>query len=742
MSKKHTTSKPTSFADLRSTVRAYQGFADTRQFSRKHNYSSFWMGGGDDRFYGFDSAWSAGGGKYIEDMSKMIRLVNYRRAITNFVKIVTGQDIPVKWLGSESHTDGKSITLTTKIKDDNFDVVVGLALHEASHIKLSDFEYLASLAVNPIFDEWYRLYPTCTQNMQLVPYFKGFFNWIEDRRIDHFIFSTSPGYKAYYHKMYDHYFNDKMIAKAFLSKEFRKVNPKSYELHIVNMINPLFRPNALPGLEEITKIIDLPNISRMTSTDDAFATTVQVFNVLLPILEAAAIQKGSSQEEMPQQLQDMLEDILGAGGGDTQFENNPETTDDADELLDLDNAALAAIDKALTAQRDFTNGSQDIKESSKLNKKLAQKLENLANETVDVMATGDGLHTKINTVIVRLDDRSTTSNLHKCITEFQAADRISVKRGVFKDFVEKHPMLHEVLRADKFVHQYTQTDDYWTDHLNRCFDPQRDRDLAAVRQGLTMGALLGKQLRIHSEARERIDTRLHTGKIDSRRIAHAGYGMETIFQQKSVDAYKNANIHISLDASGSMDGEKWTATIQMAVAIAKAATYSRNINVQISLRGTHGSDALLSMVYDSRTCDLNHLAAVMSAAQAGSLTPEGLCYEAMIKSKLLIPGTPTLDSYLLNISDGQPSCDNYEGNEAVEHTRRQVTAIRGLNIKVISFFISTGDITQITQRFQNDLSGTRFRRMYGSDASVVDPQSVMSIAKALNKSFLSAKVTV
>ena len=75
-----------------------------------------------------------------------MKLAGYRRAIGNFVRIVTGQPIPVRFTTQgDSYTDGKSVTISASLKDKDFDPAVGLALHEGSHIKLTDFETLKTL---------------------------------------------------------------------------------------------------------------------------------------------------------------------------------------------------------------------------------------------------------------------------------------------------------------------------------------------------------------------------------------------------------------------------------------------------------------------------------------------------------------------------------------------------------------------------------------------------------------------
>jgi hypothetical protein len=98
------------------------------------NYSSFWMGDSMESHYSI----------FDNDESKpsvdIIALSSYRRAISNFVSILTGDSsIKVNYTTSgDSYTDGKTVTISSKMDDKLYDSTVGLALHEGSHIKLSN----------------------------------------------------------------------------------------------------------------------------------------------------------------------------------------------------------------------------------------------------------------------------------------------------------------------------------------------------------------------------------------------------------------------------------------------------------------------------------------------------------------------------------------------------------------------------------------------------------------------------
>ena len=67
---------------------------------------------------------------------------------------------------------------------------------------------------------------------QVVGHLKNMLNYVEDRRIDYYVFTTSPGYKGYYHSMYDKYFYSKIIDKALQSTEHTDEVIESYMFRI------------------------------------------------------------------------------------------------------------------------------------------------------------------------------------------------------------------------------------------------------------------------------------------------------------------------------------------------------------------------------------------------------------------------------------------------------------------------------------------------------------------------------
>ena len=248
--------------------------------NKGNNYSSFWMG---------EDFGSRKTSIFDEDVEvtkpklDLVALSGYRRAISNFVTIVTGDsNIKVTFNSNDqSYTDGKSVVIGAKLDDKLFDPSVGLALHEGSHIKLSDFDFLRNLEMNVPQEYFDRGYKKGYTKTEVLGHVKNLLNYVEDRRIDNFVFTTSPGYKGYYHSMYDKYFYSKVIDKALLSNEHTDETLDSYMFRIINLTNKNTNLDALKGLREIWNILDIKNIGVIGNTKLAFNVALAIYDVIL-----------------------------------------------------------------------------------------------------------------------------------------------------------------------------------------------------------------------------------------------------------------------------------------------------------------------------------------------------------------------------------------------------------------------------------------------------------------------------
>ena len=246
-----------------------------------------------------------------------------------------------------------------------------------------------------------------------------------------------------------------------------------------------------------------------------------------------------------------------------------------------------------------------------------------------------------------------------------------------------------------------------------------------------MGAILGKKLKVRGEERDLVFTRQNSGKINKRLIAELGFDNSNVFSQVFKEKYNRANLHISIDASGSMSGNKLSKAVTSTVAMVKAADMAGNVNVVVSFRWTHDGKPVVIVCYDSRKDKITKITKLWKYINAGGTTPESLCYEALMKKWL--GGVNGEDNYFINYSDGEPWFSNddiyYHGNSAEKHAQKMVKMMKNNGIKISSYFISDSD-------YSRDRSKGSFDRMYGKDASYINPTNMMEVAKSMNSKFL------
>ena len=265
----------------------------------------------------------------------------------------------------------------------------------------------------------------------------------------------------------------------------------------------------------------------------------------------------------------------------------------------------------------------------------------------------------------------------------------------------------------------------------------------AVNAGLIMGAALGRKLQIRSEVNSTKYMRKPVGKIDRRILAELSFDNENVFHIMDVSKYKNSYIHITVDASSSMRGDKWEKTMTSVVAICKAASMIDNLRVTVSFRttfstsrGSAGSNPYVVIAYDSSVDKIGKIKTMFPYLYPNGCTPEGLSFEAIMKH---LPKTSTdTDYYFLNFSDGEPAMNyttatgdpvNYSSEPAALHTKKQVTKIAHEGYSVLSYFIKSDGIS-------NPKSVELFKKMYGKNASFINPNNILQVAKTMNRMFL------
>jgi uncharacterized protein with von Willebrand factor type A (vWA) domain len=240
---------------------------------------------------------------------------------------------------------------------------------------------------------------------------------------------------------------------------------------------------------------------------------------------------------------------------------------------------------------------------------------------------------------------------------------------------------------------------------------------------------LGRKLQVRNEERTTVYNRQKVGKIDKRMISSLGFGNENVFSFKEIDSFNKVNLHVSIDASGSMGGQEWQQAMTNVVALCKATDMIPNLDIQVTFRGDSDSKPYVVLAYDSRVDKFIKVKQLFPYLQPGGTTPESLCYEAIMK--YFVPSSNELDSYFVNISDGEPNFSNrenqYWGEPAVKHTRKMVNQLEGMGVKVLSYFVSD---------YQSERQKETFRDMYGNGSTFIDVTNMNQVTKTMNQLFL------
>jgi len=626
------------------------------------------------------------------------KLASAQRAIGNFVNIVTGKQIPVHFQNNDqSYTDGKSVTIGSKIEDKNFDSTVGLALHEGSHIALTNFKLLDGCYIGSGFHSHIAMRggdPNMDMTEDDILKVKDLFNWIEDRRIDYHIYTSAPGYRKYYEAMYEKYFNAKIVDKALKSDEKTDEDWDSYMFRIINLTNPNRRIDALEVLPQVWDLIDLKNINRLKTSDDALNVAIEVYKLIRKQVNDSQSKKqgqtpsGSNPGESEGQEQESKGSDNGKGGSDDTKAKN-------DELSEREKERLL---KQILKQEAFVNG--DPKKVGKLSKKDTQIVKSLKdsgteNNPVNT-SNGSGPIYNVDCIVIKKMTYSVMCHM----------DTIFNSHGLQK----REP-----------------GQSYWGAST-----------ADGVKEGIILGKQLGKKLQLRNEEKSLKSTRLNTGKIDRRLISQLGFQNANVFHRIVTDRFKNFFIHISIDASGSMGGSRFKNAIKSAVAIAQAASMTTGIRVQISLRGTSSLNGnqektVTVYAYDSKFDKMSKIKSYFPYLSTFGCTPEGISFKSILP--YIKADAKGDECIFINYSDGCPSSVSgaawcYNG---IDFTKKIVNEMRELGINVLSYFIDGR---------ADGWSADSFRKMYGKNAEFIDTSNLTQISRSMNNKFLELSESI
>ena len=739
--------------------------------------SDFWLDA--DRYSNYLVDQMADNGAEKVFSMDMIRLASIRKAISNFVRILSRKNIPVYFNDSSDENfniEGKCIYISASVNNRaDFDVSVGQALHEAAHTLKTNFDAVKYSWAN-IPSHILKLSDNKNiRRRSIEKFIRNIFNVIEDRYIDNYVFTEAPGYRGYYVALYNRFWNCPEIDDKLSSDLFRYPSLDSYDFRITNFTNENTDLMALPRLDEIAKVIDIGNISRLNTTEDRIKVGIDVVEIVLDCLDKNELQasKGNGKKSKVASPEDFFDfgdseecgkesDNNEDDSGDPNEEPKKPKKDD-DKNCGDDEADVDVGKKSVNEISDVITGKDEHPEELNENKDVVSKI------------SGDEISTAEQKELKSIMDKQKdflNNNFPK--------EALSSEQKELLDLIEKHGVIlvridwpgvtagnDESLKVDCIVVQKMTKELILSGRdifpLSGCLQldkknpPGPPEDVSeAVIKGIVLGTKLGRKLQIRNETNLIKSIRKKRGKIFLRNLHEAAFDAEDLFYSINVDKHNDAVLHITVDASRSMAyGNKWTRTMTAVVAICKATSMVDNVHVTVSFRSTQqaGRECLpyIVLAYDSRTDKFSKVRTIFPYLTPNGATPEGLAFSAIMNLfDGIVPDEK--DRYFLNLSDGEPYYSlhaaftghllNYQDEVAVNHTKSQVDKIRNRDVEILSYFIE--DYHGILKDSNNEPPENNklrknFKKMYGPAAKFVDVENIIDLAKTMNELFLKGR---
>jgi len=665
------------------------------------------------------------------DIARAGRLAAVRRAVSNFVRILTNDDeIVVSFSsGHDSYTDGKSVVISAEDKPEKFDMLVGTALHESAHCVFSQ-DLLDMLKENAI-DNWtpsevtFQFLRKCGVDGELIKTkdsqtktidsradawkhfetFKNIINFLEDRRIDKEVFHRAPGYRPYYQSMYDNLWNAKDVAKALIRiVEMNEPTMKSYMFRLINLTNPAtkYTLDRLPEFDKIFNIADLNKIRRFSRedgtvlADDLVQAAADIYNIILRNVKE--LEEASDQSE---ETDDTSDAGMSSGGqGDTLPNLDggvPQASNEEIEKKVAQEIGGRSLGKADPNVEKLQEKQQDHLDGNTKKRKLSKKLS-------DVVSTMEESKTEVSTIKVDGED-------YPYLRVQKLTDGVK-------------PLLKSHLVTESYNAHNRQKD--W------------------VKTGRRLGQIIVDRIKVRHDKNETKFTRRPLGKIDSRLIYSLGVDNENVFFNKIIQDYQDSVIYLTIDCSSSMSGDKWKNTMILTTGLAYAAKKINNFDIVVNLR--YGLESIWSItMFDSRSDALTHFMKWMPLFTVGGYTPESIVYE--IEEKF-IKSLKTHDNnvYFITMTDGQPNYtsmgnggrsfsgwNNYDTSDssAAIHCKKMMKSFKEININILSYFIGS------SYAYGRDRDMEVFKNCYGRSGVNVPLDNFSMISRSVNDLLVS-----
>lgn len=449
-------------------------------------------------------------------MRSVPHLINNARTIAQ--KIVDSMcNIPVKvTVGNSTSftTKEKHINVATDYFDDNdlstnqkTDILVGLSIHEASHVNNSDFSVEKDLRSK-------------YKKEQILHLAMNIWNIIEDERIEMITGEDRPGYADFLGETKKYYFDKKVKERPQVE------NSPETEQKVAVFINDLIKLIRFPAaLSDEDIINDYELLAKAkdiltpfpASSNDVIKATVKIIDLIRDIIE----------EEMKKQQEQNNQTNSSQQGQSQSSQGQSQSSQTNDKQNQHEGSSSENSEEKKQSQ---STGKQDNKTKSSSNNPSKEAVDNLLSQVLDSKA--------VKQEISKMDSLQTKENAQ------QLSDNDS---NLVANGLEAPDKLKEV----KVYSNTLDKERYFI------FKKQIQKHIPALKKAMRLQTI-DKEYNIEGQ---------QTGKINSHKLSHVAAGNFNIFTKMGEERYDASNVCLLIDESGSMNGKKNDAAILTAVLI-------------------------------------------------------------------------------------------------------------------------------------------------------------------------------
>jgi len=212
------------------------------------------------------------------------------------------------------------------------------------------------------------------------------------------------------------------------------------------------------------------------------------------------------------------------------------------------------------------------------------------------------------------------------------------------------------------------------------------------------------------------------GTLNRRILYRHRLGELDLYHKNIILKHKHKTVYLTVDASESMAGnKKWDKLQTFVVSLIYAIDRLKSLNIKVMYRMTvinknkkTNIDPIILTAYDMNS-NWSDVYNIIPYLKPNGGSPEGI----------LLSQLDVTDSIIINISDGQPQYFNhdinYEGSEAIEHTKNVVNTLKQTN-RLISFYVGNKEDEYKTHEY-----------IYGREMSMNVNEDIDKIGLMINK---------